>query len=553
MARTPLFALLRRAARLALVANRRATTDTAAVVEEQRAVAQAARAARAQARWDRRSVLQAGAVLGAGFALGGLASGCSPRRAYIADSTGPISGVPRVAIVGAGLAGLTAAWHLKNAGVPSTIYEASPRLGGRTYSGRDVVGTGLVTELGGEFIDSIHEDMLGLVEHFGLELIDVQGAAEHDLASDAFYFEGRHFSEQDVVDALRPYAERMAADLEPLGDDTTYQDAGGAEALDALSIAAYLDQLGMSGWLRKLIEVAYVTEYGAELDDQSALNLLYMIETDLSSDEFAIFGASDERYKIVGGNQSVATALAADLEAEPLLGHRLESIRWASSSYRLHFSTGDDSKPVLLWADVVILTLPFSMLRKVDIRIELPDLKRCVIDELPMGNCTKLMMGLRSRPWRELGYGGNVFGDAPFQLAWDNSRGQAPAEAGTAAGMTVYQAGRHGERALDKSDADAAGFHLDSLDMVFPGVRDAFTGTARRFHWPTHPFTLGAYSYYRPGQWSSLRGAEGEPVGNIYFAGEHCSLEYQGYMNGAAETGRLAAEALLARMGRHAK
>lgn len=552
MAHTPLFDLLRRAARLALVANRRATTDTAAVIDEQRAVARAARAQRAEAAWSRRSVLRAGAAMGAGAFLGGLGAACSPKRLHVADSTRPIAGVPRVVIVGAGLAGLTAAWHLKNAGVPSTIYEASTRLGGRTYSAPDVVGAGLVTELGGEFIDSTHDDMLALAEHFGLDLIDVQGGAEHDLVPDAFFFEGRHFGEEDVIDAFRPFAERMAADLEPLGDDTTYKDAGGAEALDAMSIAAYLDQLGMSGWLRKLFEVAYVTEYGAELDDQSALNLLYLIETDLSSDEFAIFGSSDERYKIVGGNQSIAKALAGELGGEPKLGHRLEAIRWAGSSYRLHFSTGADSKPVSQFADVVILTLPFSMLRKVDIKIELPDIKRRAIDDIPMGNCTKLMMGLRSRPWREQGFGGNVFGDAPFQLAWDNSRGQAPADAGTAAGITVYQAGMHGARALEKGEADAAAYHLNSLDMVFPGVRDAFNGMARRFHWPTHPFTLGAYSYYRPGQWSTLRGAEAEPVGNLYFAGEHCSMEFQGYMNGAAETGRLAAEALLARMGRFA-
>lgn len=548
MARTPLFALLRRAARLALVANRRATTDTAAVIDEQRAAAAERRAQRAENAWSRRGVLHAGAMLSAGLVLGGLGAGCSPRRRTASERSLPAS--PTVAIVGAGLAGLTAAWHLKNAGVPATIYEASTRLGGRTYSARDVVGPGLVTELGGEFIDSTHDDMLTLAEHFGLGLIDVQGEGEHDLVPDAYFFESRHFTEQDVVDAFRPFAARMAADLEPLGEDTTYHDAGGAEALDALSIAAYLDQLGMNGWLRKLIEVAYVTEYGAELADQSALNLLYLIETDLSSDDFAIFGSSDERYKIVGGNQSVANALAGAIGREPLFGHRLEAIRSTGSGYALSFTAGDDAKPLTANADVVILTLPFSMLSKVDMKIDLPDVKKRAITEIPMGNCTKLLIGLRSRPWRGHGYGGNVFGDAPFQLAWDNSRGQAPADAGTAAGMTVYQAGVLGAQALSRTDADAAAFHLKAIDAVFPGTLDAFSGAARRFHWPAYPFTLGAYSYYRPGQWSSLRGAEAEPVGNLYFAGEHCSMEYQGYMNGAAETGRLAAEALLVRMGR---
>jgi monoamine oxidase len=66
-----------------------------------------------------------------------------------------------------------------------------------------------------------------------------------------------------------------------------------------------------------------------------------------------------------------------------------------------------------------------------------------------------------------------------------------------------------------------------------------------RFHWPTHPWTKGSYAAYRPGQWTTIHGAEGERVGNLHFAGEHCSINSQGFMNGAVETGESAAKAVL--------
>jgi monoamine oxidase len=90
---------------------------------------------------------------------------------------------------------------------------------------------------------------------------------------------------------------------------------------------------------------------------------------------------------------------------------------------------------------------------------------------------------------------------------------------------------------------------MPGVERVFPGTQAAFNGRTSRFHWPTHPFTLASYACYRPGQWTTLAGAEIEPVGGLFFAGEHCSYDYQGYMNGAAETGRRAAEAVLDALG----
>ena len=69
-----------------------------------------------------------------------------------------------------------------------------------------------------------------------------------------------------------------------------------------------------------------------------------------------------------------------------------------------------------------------------------------------------------------------------------------------------------------------------------------------RFHWPTHPFTKAAYSCFKPGQWTTIAGAEGRPVGNLFFAGEHTSYDFQGYMNGGAQSGKDAAEAVIKKL-----
>jgi monoamine oxidase len=88
------------------------------------------------------------------------------------------------------------------------------------------------------------------------------------------------------------------------------------------------------------------------------------------------------------------------------------------------------------------------------------------------------------------------------------------------------------------------------LDAIFPGLSAARDGMKQaRMHWPTHPWTLGSYACYRPGQWTSVRGAPGEAVGNLHFAGEHCALDNQGFMEGGCESGELAAQAVLAQRG----
>ena len=122
------------------------------------------------------------------------------------------------------MAGLNCAYQLKKAGRFSTIYEGSKRIGGRILSKSNILASDLYTELGGEFIDSGHGDMLQLCSEFGLSLLDTRTAAEANFARDSFCIDERFYSEKEVIKAFLPYASRINADIGSLPNVITYDD-----------------------------------------------------------------------------------------------------------------------------------------------------------------------------------------------------------------------------------------------------------------------------------------------------------------------------------------
>ncbi len=544
MARTPLFDSLRRCLHLARLANRHHGPPADELVELHQSMVRNRKSdpaphgsLKADAVWTRRGFLRATVAATVSVCGTGVIASCGgPRRRYGRESG------PRVVIVGAGLAGLNAAYELTKAGIPATIHEGSNRIGGRIFTASGLLAPGLTTELGGEFIDSNHADILALADELELELFDVQAPSESNLVEEAYFFEGRHHTEAEVVEAFRPMAARMQSDYEALGELVDFEHQGNASALDRMSIAEYLDRVGASGFARKLIEVAYTTEYGLDCDRQSSLNLLFLISTDVGDGDLAVFGESDERYKIRGGNQRLIDELAWRLSGRVQLEHRLIAVREGTGGLLLTFDCNGFA--VDQQADFVVLTIPFTLLRDVDLQVNLPSVKRKAIAELAYGSSAKVMAGFNRRIWRESGYAGNIFTDEAYQSAWDNSRLQG----GQAAGLTMFLGGKAGTEVGADTPEQQAKRLLPGLERAFGGMLAARSGPGKRFHWPSHPFTKGGYACYQPGQWTTIAGAEAIPVGNLLFAGEHCSRDFQGFMNGAAQTGHLAAQVIAKRV-----
>lgn len=524
MSRTPLFSVIRRSFRLAHHAVR--TGEPVDEVVER---------ARAVPGLSRRQFL-GGTAAAAGLALAGA-------RPFAARAQTPPG--REVLIVGAGIAGLTAGYRLHQAGVPVRILEAQERTGGRMFSLRGFFPDGQVAELGGELIDTNHVNIRNLAAELEIPLDDFVFDG-WDLHRDLWFFDGRRITEKELVEAFVPVSQRLVEDLSSLGGDwVSYREPNGGERLDRMTIAQWLETSGAAPWLRKLLDVAYVTEVGLETDRQSALNFLLLI--DPNPLPFRIYGGSDERFHVRGGNDLIPGRLAEILGDRIERGVRLEALRKdVNGSLVCSVRKGETSREIT--AEHVLITIPFTLLREVrlDESLGLPLAKREAIRKLGYGTNSKLMVGFENRSWREKhGSNGSTLTDLGYQVSWETSRLQ-PGKSGI---ITNFTGGRHGAGMGKGTPEERAKEFLGGFDRIFPGAAQAHNGKAVRFVWPDFPWTRGSYTCYLPGQWTDFSGVEGEAVGNLHFAGEHCSAEAQGFMEGGCETGERAAHEILCEMG----
>ena len=525
MARTPLFDSLRRAFRIGAVAARR-RPDTPPVDEL------------FDMAYSRRRFIRDSAMATAALATGTLYTGCG-------SATAPGSGEPRIVVVGGGMAGLNTAYKLQKVGLRAKVFEGSSRTGGRMFTARDLMGKGLTTELGGEFIDSTHEEMLALMEEFGLQRLDTFAPEAESLKKETYFINGRHYTHEQAARAFVPLAKRILEDYDALGDVVDYETEGGGGELDRMPLSGYFDKIEARGWMRELLDVAYVTEYGLAAAEQSALNFVFLIGTGDLEDEaaFDVLGESDERYKVRGGNQQIVDELARRLDQQIQREHRLQAIKSKGEGFTLTFQNGN-GVAVDEDADIVVLAIPFTLLREVDMQVDLPPVKLKAIRELGYGTNAKVLVGFKSRTWQKLGYSGAVYTDEPFQLAWDNSFLQP----GVEGGLTLYSGGQPGIEVGKGTAEDVVKRLMAGVARVYPGAAAEVNGKVSRFHWPSFAWTRASYSCYKPGQWTTIAGSESVPAGNLYFAGEHCSYDFQGYMNGAAQSGADTAKLLMEKL-----
>jgi len=442
-----------------------------------------------------------------------------------------------IGILGAGIAGLHAAYILQKAGFNSTVYEAGRRSGGRMFTATDLLGKGITTELGGEFIDSIHTDILNLATEFELPLIDT--AQDRNLKKQIFYIGGIMYDADDLVEAFVPYAQQMKEDMDGLPEMITYQDYGNAAQWDNMSIAAYLKLREITGWLYKLLDVAYTTEFGLDIKEQSAINFMVYFNPQTPRE---LFGESDEQYKIQGGNQRIPDEIVKRLKSVKL-GYEATKIKSKGAGFEVSFSNNK-----IAHFDYLICAIPFTKLRQVELELNgMTAIKKKAINELGYGRNAKMFAGFHTRYWRDGGSGGQVFSDQPFQLGWDSSQLQK----GNAGGYTFLTGGMMSDRMKDAPVAKKVTQYISQMHHIFPGAQKNYNGKNGIFHWPSNPLSLGSYSCYKVGQYTTIGGTEKEAIGNMLFAGEHCSYDFQGYMNGGAETGRVAAETLITKLTDH--
>ena len=312
----------------------------------------------------------------------------------------------------------------------------------------------------------------------------------------------------------------------------------------------------------RLLDVAYNEEYGAETTDQAALNLIYLLGYSAKPGNFEIFGKSDERYHIAGGNQQLPETIAAYV--------RSTGLTTIAQSMRMNTIALNSDNTVSLWfdgspnpvaADQVILCMSFAGLRTLDYSgAQFDSRKKTAIAQLGAGRNAKLQLQFDRRFWNQPGpwgiSNGDVYSDLGFQNTWDVTRAQP----GTNGILVNYSGGDvagafkpstpYSSAARNSQVTTYARALLKKLEVVFPGLGSHWNGRAFLSAPFLDPNLLCSYSYWKPGQYTAFSGYEKAPqpgpAGPIHFAGEHCSQDFQGFMEGGASEGVRAAGEILA-------
>ncbi len=350
------------------------------------------------------------------------------------------------------------------------------------------------------------------------------------------------------MDDLKAIWQKVHRDLSEAGYPTLYnQFTVRGPQFDRMSIIDWINESvpgGIGSRLGQLLDVAYNIEYGAECDQQSALSLLYLLGYN-SPGQFSLLGASNEKYRVRGGNDQIVTALAAALGPQIVTGAGLVAVRrTAAGSCTVTFQSGRRTFEVT--ADKVVFALPFSILNSaVDLRrAGFGDLKMTAIREVAMGANSKLNVQFSRRHWHALGNNGDTFADTGYQATGEVTRGQP----GTAGILVDYGGGNIAGTFGSGTPASRAAQFLTRIEPVLPGLGAVWNGRATVDFWPSDPFSCGSYAFWQVGQYTRFARIEGAQDGNAHFCGEHKSIDAQGCLEGAVETGERAAGEILAQL-----
>ncbi|MGZ3723311.1 MAG: flavin monoamine oxidase family protein, partial [Bdellovibrionales bacterium] len=457
-----------------------------------------------------------------------------------------------VLILGAGAAGLAAAYSLQKAGIPFRVLEASQRVGGRILTQYGFTDDGQFIERGGELIDSDHSALLTLAAELGLKTERVE-AADSGLKTILYSFRGQIYTDKDIDLHIHPLLKAVDDARKDGAGPVTYKDSlnGNARALkwDRISLQEFLDSTRghVSEWLREIVAVGYMGEFGRPASEISVLSLINLI----AGPEGGLYGPSDESTRIVGGNSWLPNALAAAIEVKNPgaveLGARVMSLADRGGKIQVSYQINGSIKEAQ--ASRVICTVPFSVLRMVDglKTLGLSQQKLACIQKLAYGSNSKTMMEFTSKPWRQgnskvPAYNGAICGDFQSQSFWESSRKQK----GKNGILTCFQGGDSGINANSRQVHTTL---LPDLEKILPGIAGTYIKSAVQ-NWNLVPEVYGSYACLLAGQYGEINGAqpESELDGRLLFAGEHASDESQGYMNGAVETGVAAATEIIKKM-----
>jgi monoamine oxidase len=427
-----------------------------------------------------------------------------------------------VVVAGAGLAGLSAARALEARGAAVTVVEARDRVGGRVWTLRDGFAERQHAEAGADLIEGDQEHVKALANALGLRPVRILRGGFGYYGPDARSVRRLH----GRPGAFETLGRRLQREIQDFKLAEERWDSAVAASLARRSVADWLDAIHAPSNLRAGMRAFR----GFFLADPEDLSLLPLVE------QFAGGGTPGRGIilRIPGGNDRLATLSAMRLRGRLLLDTVVRRIKQHDAHVIVTVGTGDRTSE--LRAKFLVCALPASTVRDVIFDPPLPDPQHEAFARLRYGWATRLLLQFDRRFWRVRGRPLAFGTDLPSGAVWDGNEQQKGR-----GGILSFLAGGHASKALqDLVRRDGIAGVVKQIGWL---GRPSTVVTARAIAWDEDPWVRGGYAYFDPAFDPLWRAWLARPAGRIVFAGEHTSIKWQGYMNGAIESGlRAAAE-----------
>jgi monoamine oxidase len=427
-----------------------------------------------------------------------------------------LSGVS-VIVAGAGLAGLSAARELEARGAAVTVVEARGRVGGRVWTLRDQFDARQHAEAGADLIEKEQEHVVGLAKTLGLELTRILRGG--------FGFYGPDANGRPRIHRGPSWMKEAGKYLAPLVKDFKLAE----ERWDS-PVAAAIGRRSVASWLQDVrapapLKTGLRAFRGFFLADPEELSLLPLVE------QFAEEGAPGQTtfYRVKGGNDRLATAIVKRLRGALLLDTIVRRV--VQHDDRVTVTIESLGQPhTEITAQYFVCALPASTARGVLFEPSLPEPQQEAIAHLRYGCATRLLLQFDRRFWRRPGRPGAFGTGLDFGAVWDGNEHQKGPQ-----GILSFLAGGRASRGLqDLVHTKGERGVVDQIEWL---GRPSRLLASQMVVWDHDPLARGGYAYFDPAFDPSWRAWLARPAGRVVFAGEHTSIKYQGYMNGAIETG----------------
>jgi monoamine oxidase len=442
-----------------------------------------------------------------------------------------------VVVVGAGLAGLTAASRLVEAGAEVVVLEARERVGGRTLTVPTADGTPI--DHGGQWIGPTQDRIAALATRVG---VTTYPTWERGLNTE--FHQGRaHRYDSELPDSVDPVSavalgqairelEAMAAVVPPEAPWA----ASGALALDSQTVETWLQARVSSErvrtWLRQIVRGTLA----AEARDVSLLHALFFIR---SAGSMAMLlgttgGAQERRFH--QGAQAVSIRLAESLGPRVVLGAPVQLVR--------HGEHGVEAEAGgrVVAAGRAILAMPPAIAGRVGYRPGMPAWRNQLTQRVPMGSVIKFHAIYEEPFWRQEGLSGFAVSDSgPVTVVYDDCP-----EDGSPGVLVGFIEGEQARIWARRGRADRRAGILACL-VDFFGERSGRPRQLLEHSWADEEYIGGCYTgYFPPGVWTSFGDALREPIGRLHWAGTETATAWTSYMEGAVQSGERAADEVLA-------